>query len=117
MAIALAFAALAAWWDVRERRCPNLLTYGAAALGVVLGGRWSLFAWVACAAALPLLRPSWVVGGGDVKMLGALGALCPALGLFVTALVVCNDAPHLGWRLGPSLLRWSACFSFCLGLG
>jgi Flp pilus assembly protein protease CpaA len=112
----LAFAVLAAFWDLRARRCPNALTYGAAAAGLVLGGWPSLVACAACTAALPLLRPRWAIGAGDMKMLGALGALCPTVGVPVTLIVSVTARVSLGWRTGVSVLRWTACLALCLEL-
>jgi prepilin peptidase CpaA len=69
--------------DIRQRRVPNVLTMGLAALGVVL----SLTGWGAVgfsgalgglALGLALLLPAHVfgaTGAGDVKLLAAFGAL------------------------------------------
>jgi prepilin peptidase CpaA len=83
----LVFAALAVASDVRTRRIPNLLTFGAAAAamafslieGGVDGTMNALFAWFIGAA---LFFPFFALGGmgaGDVKLLAALAAwLSPA---------------------------------------
>lgn len=79
-ALALGIAAIVT--DVRERRIPNLLTFGGAAAALVahaVGGGWdgalhAAAGWmVGCALFLPffLLRG---MGAGDVKLLAALGA-------------------------------------------
>src|SRR4029079_15697313 len=80
--LALALALMAAVWDLRTRRIPNLLTFGgaliAAALHGYLGG-WnaaglSLAGW---AVGLVLFLPFFALGGlgaGDVKLLAAVGA-------------------------------------------
>jgi prepilin peptidase CpaA len=92
LALAILYAAIAAILDWRTRRIPNWLTYGATAVAVPLHG---VFAWIghgtpreiAMASGLSLLGavlcgvlPAvfWlrgVCGGGDVKLLAALGAL------------------------------------------
>jgi Flp pilus assembly protein protease CpaA len=116
MVIALAFAALAGWWDFRERRIPNLLTYFGMALGIVLGGWGSLTACAACTLALPTLRPHWAFGGGDAKVLGGLASLCPTIGIPVTLLVISSGPAHLGWRVGVNAFQWATCLAFCLEL-
>lgn len=78
--IAVALAACA--WDLRTRRVPNALTFGAAAtaLGFALWQNgfaamgWSAAGWLT---AVALFFPVFALGGlgaGDVKLLGALGA-------------------------------------------
>lgn len=68
--------------DLRSRRIPNWLTFGAAAAGITWhlvqagpgAALWSLAGWLACVA---LFAPVFIVGGmgaGDVKLVGALGA-------------------------------------------
>ena len=92
--------AIAAVWDVRTRRIPNLLTLGVAALGLLL--QLALGGWLAAQqAALGwlvgfglLLVPcllGWV-GGGDVKLLAAVGAL-----------------------QGPALVFWSGLYGIAVG--
>jgi len=77
--------ALAVWHDVRSRRIPNWLVFGAAAAGVALNalplplagglGMWpALGGW---ALGLALLMPMYAVktlGAGDVKLMAAIGA-------------------------------------------
>ena len=81
-AAALIVAAAAMFWDLRTRRIPNELTFGAAAValgyGLIAGGPWGLLmaaaGWLAGAA---LFFPIFALGGmgaGDVKLLAALGA-------------------------------------------
>ena len=78
----LVVAALAVGFDVRTRRIPNLLTFGAAVLAVLFavannglsGMTTALLAWVLGAA---LFFPFFALGGmgaGDVKLLAALAA-------------------------------------------
>lgn len=74
--------AVACVTDVRARRIPNVLTFGAAALGLiahaltggVTGAGTSLAGWLT---GLVMFLPFFVLGGmgaGDVKLLAALGA-------------------------------------------
>ena len=78
----ITIAVVAAAWDLRTRRIPNLLTFGAALVAVVahgyLGGLsgagWSMAGWLVGAA---FFLPIFALGGmgaGDVKLLAALGA-------------------------------------------
>jgi prepilin peptidase CpaA len=76
-------ALLAAVLDARTGRIPNPLTLGALALGLVLAGLrgWPLglihgaAGVLACAFVPLLLFRRGAMGGGDVKLLAALGAL------------------------------------------
>jgi prepilin peptidase CpaA len=81
-ALAVALAMTAAVCDLRTRRIPNLLTFGGAACALVfhsiVGGTaglaMSLGGWVL---GIALFFPFFALrglGGGDVKLLGALGA-------------------------------------------
>ncbi len=80
---ALLVAAAAAVLDWRGGRIPNALTAAGGLLGLALGwavhGGWGLFAAAAgglAAALVPLLMfRAGAMGGGDVKLLAALGAL------------------------------------------
>jgi len=78
----LVVAGLACAWDLRTRRIPNVLTFGAAAAALVFhvatdgagGGMASIGGW---AVGVALLFAPFALGGmgaGDVKLLGALGA-------------------------------------------
>jgi prepilin peptidase CpaA len=90
----LALTLVAAIFDARTKRIPNVLTLGALLVAPALhaivvprilavsAAEWSLIAGAICGAA-PLLfwRLGWV-GGGDVKLVAAMGALGgPRLGL------------------------------------
>jgi prepilin peptidase CpaA len=80
-------------WDLRTRRIPNYLTFGAAAFGLgyaLITGGWpaaglSAAGW---AVGLILFIPFfWLrgLGGGDVKLLAALGAWFGPAGMLVLA--------------------------------
>lgn len=97
---AIAVAVVAAIWDLRTRRIPNLLTFGSALLAIVAhtytGGvtaaGWSLAGWfVGVLFFLPIFALRGM-GAGDVKLLAALGA----------------------W-LGPGPIVWVALFSLVAG--
>jgi len=69
--------------DLRERRVPNQMTFGIAALGLLLAafhltGVGVVSALAGLAAGLALMLPSHVIGAtgaGDVKLLAAFGTL------------------------------------------
>jgi len=79
---AVAVGLVACVWDIRTRRIPNLLTLGAALLGMcasaIEGGLAGLGASVAgWAVGAVLFLPFFLVrgmGAGDVKLMAALGA-------------------------------------------
>jgi prepilin peptidase CpaA len=90
--VALLASALSAWTDLRTGRIPNLLTIGALTLGLATRAAWQGTAGLLAAAVgalvaglVPLLLfRARSMGGGDVKLLAALGALLGArLGLEV----------------------------------
>jgi prepilin peptidase CpaA len=80
--VALSIAAVACGFDLRTRRIPNWLTFGAAAAGIVFhaatggmpGLQFSGAGWVVGAACLIVPYALGGMGGGDVKLVGALGA-------------------------------------------
>ncbi|MBI3947750.1 MAG: prepilin peptidase [Armatimonadetes bacterium] len=84
VALAAAALAVAVAFDVRSRRVPNAVTVPAAALGLalrgILLGREGIGDGLGgLAVGLCLLLPVWTAGGvgaGDVKLLGAVGAVC-----------------------------------------
>jgi prepilin peptidase CpaA len=90
----VAVALAAAVCDLRSRRLPNALTFGAA--GLALAVQFALEGWhgLALAAAgwalgLGLFVPVFALGGmgaGDVKLLAAFGAWLGPLGVLWTAL-------------------------------
>src|ERR1043166_695491 len=80
--VAIALGVVASACDLRNRRIPNLLTFGGAVAAIVFSllahgapGLWiSLGGWVVGVA---LFLPFWLLGGmgaGDVKLLACLGA-------------------------------------------
>jgi len=82
-AVAVVWAAVAAFWDLRTKRIPNWLTLPAILLGLAVNavlsgaaGLWASFLGTAVGAAL-LLVPFAMggMGAGDVKMLAAVGAI------------------------------------------
>ena len=96
----IAVAIVAAAWDLKTRRIPNFLTFGAAIAAVLVhlylsgltGGGWSIAGWLVGVA---FFLPFFALGGmgaGDVKLLAALGA----------------------W-LGPGPAVWVALFSLIAG--
>ena len=100
--VCFAVVALSAIWDVASRTMPNVLTLGGIVIGlglhVALGfteagaygavrGLGSSLAGLAMCGILPLISYArHEMGGGDVKLFGAIGALCgPVLGFNVEA--------------------------------
>ncbi|MHB1005832.1 MAG: A24 family peptidase [Chloroflexota bacterium] len=81
---------VAAYWDYRWRRLPNWLTFGVAALGIGLGfvdggpggAADRLFGWVLGCLLLSLPFLLGGMGAGDVKLMGAVGALMGASFVF-----------------------------------
>jgi len=79
---ALSVATLACAFDLRTRRIPNWLTFGAAAAalifhaatGGVSGVERSVLGWATGVALLLAPYALGGMGGGDVKLVGALGA-------------------------------------------
>ncbi len=114
---ALAVGTIAAAWDLRTRHIPNALTLGGVALGVALhvalgavdggsrgalvGALRALVGIVVCAAFPAFSFARNEMGGGDVKLFAAIGALCgPILGFNAQAWsFVVSLAVVLPWRL------------------
>ena len=79
---AVAIATVAAAWDLRTRRIPNLLTFSAAGTGLIYhfisGGvealSHSAAGWLIGALVFVVPFALRGLGGGDVKLLAALGA-------------------------------------------
>lgn len=98
MLFAVAVCGVAAYTDWRTGLIPNWLTFGAIlggilahfALGTWVGGvrlgaaeaGWSLLGMLFCSAAPLLIYFKGAMGGGDLKLFAAIGALCqPMLGI------------------------------------
>lgn len=97
---ALAVALVACVTDLRSRRIPNVLTFGAATAGLLFhvfapmgeGPATALLGWLLGVAIFFVPFALGGLGGGDVKLLGALGA----------------------W-LGPSAIFWAALYTGVAG--
>lgn len=96
MGVALCLAcAGAAWFDIRERRLPNVLTAGALVVALALRapmgfdalGQGLLGALLAFGLALPFFMAGGL-GGGDVKLLVAVGAFLGPGNLWLALLVM-----------------------------
>ena len=80
--VAIAIATSAVVWDLSTRRIPNVLTFGAALVALIAHGYFngwsglgmSLAGWAVGVAFFFPLFALGGMGGGDVKLLGALGA-------------------------------------------
>ena len=112
-AAVMAFTAVAMGWDLRTRRIPNLLNV--ASLGLALAwhasvGGWNgfLFSLGGFATGFGILFVLWLIGGGgggDVKLMGAVGAwLGPQLTMiaFVASgvIVVLCQCVTVMWKAG-----------------
>ncbi len=106
VALLVALVVLAALCDKREGRIPNGLTLSYGLIGVELGGLSSAIAYFTCGLGLLLLRPRWEVGGGDCKLLAAIGSLHPVVGIGVLYASLL-DHGRIRWRLGPSACAWT----------
>ena len=90
----VAVALVACVTDLRSRRIPNVLTFGAATAGLVFhifapmgeGPTTALLGWLIGVAIFFVPFALGGLGGGDVKLLGALGAWLGPSGIFWAAL-------------------------------
>ena len=110
--IALPFIlALACYWEIRERRIPNWLTLGAIVLGIgasaIEGGLDGLVdSTLGLAVAGGLFLPFCllgVVGGGDMKLMAAVGAVT---GWPMVLRVVC-DTCIAGGLIAVAIMAWN----------
>lgn len=93
-AAALAVALVACVTDLRSRRIPNVLTFGAAATGLLFhafaptgeGPTTAVLGWLLGVAIFFVPFALGGLGGGDVKLLGALGAWLGPAGIFWAAM-------------------------------
>lgn len=112
---ALVIAIVAAGWDLWTRRIPNVLTFGAAAAGLgyhlAIGGLTGLghgaAGWAVGAAIFIVPFALRGLGGGDVKLLAALGAwVGPSDVLWVAAYAaIAGGVMAVGVALGTGYLR------------
>jgi prepilin peptidase CpaA len=101
--------------DLRSRRIPNVLTFGAAGAGLIYGfavGGWmglaaAALGWVIGAAAFSVPFALGGLGAGDVKLLAAMGAWLGPAGAFWLALYtgVAGGVMALAVALGTGYLR------------
>ncbi|MCL2724674.1 MAG: A24 family peptidase [Polyangiaceae bacterium] len=112
LVVAVAVSAVAAWFDWRRGEIPNWLTYGALALGPLIHmgrmlaarqtmeaalteGGFSIVGALVCGIVPVILYRQGAIGGGDVKLLVAMGALLQTMygveaqmyGFFAAAIV------------------------------
>jgi prepilin peptidase CpaA len=93
-AVAVGIGLVACVTDLRSRRIPNVLTFGAAAAALVYGGvtgGWSglgsaVLGWLIGAVAFIVPFALGGLGGGDVKLLAAIGAWLGPIGAIWVAL-------------------------------
>lgn len=110
-AIAVVAIGAAVVTDVARRRIPNLITFPAMGAGLILaaviGGGWGLAGSLAGATLAPCilmaLRLGKPLGGGDIKLAAAVGALTgPAAGALAMLLAaVAGGLVALLWMLRP----------------
>jgi prepilin peptidase CpaA len=90
MIVVIALVLIAVFSDLRWRKIPNCLTLPAIALGLLLnflGNSWNglVFAFLGLLVGLGLMILPYMLGGmggGDVKLMGALGALVGSYSVF-----------------------------------
>jgi prepilin peptidase CpaA len=131
LAIVVLFVGLSIWWDVRSRRIPNALSVAGMMAGALLNTTYygvpgliaSVGGLLAMLAALLLPFALGGIGGGDVKMMGAVGAMLGTrlalggllLGLLLGGLIMVAHLARLG-RLREKLaatgrMAWVAAFT------
>lgn len=121
-------AALAVWFDCKERRIPNPLVFTGMIVGLIIGlisggikgfGMSCLGMVVGVGILFIPFALGWI-GAGDVKLLGAIGAILEARGAAVSmlygavvggliSLIILAKHQRLGWVL-MSFLTWAARF-------
>ena len=114
-AVAVAIGLLACVTDLRSRRIPNVLTFGAAAAALVfslLTGGWSglgsaALGWLIGALVFIVPFALGGLGAGDVKLLAALGAWLGPWGAIWTALYtgIAGGVMAIGVALATGYLR------------
>jgi prepilin peptidase CpaA len=122
---------IGAWIDVRRRRIPNTLTAAAAVSALVVRGAMGfdplLMGFVGAGLALLVMLPLFAmggVGGGDAKLMIAVGAFTGPGGFVVAALATAIAggiiAIAYSVRRGvviPMLLNLGAMFKFAVSFG
>jgi prepilin peptidase CpaA len=113
--VALGVGFIACATDLRSRRIPNVLTLGAAGAALVYGavtGGWNglgtaTLGWLIGALAFIVPFALGGLGGGDVKLLAAIGAWLGPAGAFWVALYagVAGGVMALGVALATGYLR------------
>lgn len=103
---ALAIAVCAAWFDWRARRIPNWLTLTALAIAIAIGGLDAIAGAILCASIPLVLWSRGVLGGGDVKLLAALGAtqaFAGVMGAAAAFVFVIGAPPKIMRPLAPAI--------------
>lgn len=106
----LAILAMATFTDLRARRIPNALSFGGAALGLLVnavhfgiaGAVLAVLGWALC---LVCFLPLYLTGGtaaGDVKLIAMVGAFLGPMNGFVA----CAFALLAGASLGTLVMAW-----------
>lgn len=105
----LIVVAIATVTDLRSHKIPNILTFPAAAAGVVLqliaygpqGALWAVEGWALAVAVMLLTRLfGWPFGMGDVKLIAAVGSFVgPAMVMLVFLYFFLSLAPVAWYRI------------------
>ncbi|MBK4151760.1 prepilin peptidase [Corynebacterium macginleyi] len=86
------WAAALSWWDIRERRLPDVLTIPAAVLSVTFVNWGGLF-WPLLYLLVALRGAG--IGGGDIKLAFPLGMLVGAMAGPLAVIIACGGAAGL----------------------
>jgi prepilin peptidase CpaA len=112
---AIGIALVASGFDLKSRRIPNVLTFGATAAGVVFAAATGGFAGIGAGLAgwliaMALWLPIYAVGGmgaGDVKLMAAIGMWMGPAGALHAALyaAIAGGVLALGVALSRGIVR------------